>query len=62
MLSESLADGGFEPLTIGSMRNNLTTNSCSCMLSESLAEVALEPLTIGSMRNNVTNESYSCFS
>ena len=58
MLSESLAEVALKPLTIGSMRNNLTNESYSCMLSESLADGGFKPLTIGSMRNNLTNESY----
>ena len=57
-LSESLAEGGFEPLTIGSMRKNLTTERYPYSLSESLAEGGFEPLTIGSMCKNLTTDSY----
>ena len=54
MLRESLAESGFEPLTIESMCKNLTTENYSYMLRESLAEVGLKPLTIGSMGKNLT--------
>ena len=57
-LSESLAEVGLEPLTIGSMRNNLTNKSYSCMLSESLADGGFEPMTIGLMCEKLTTKSY----
>ena len=50
----NLDERGFEPLTAGSMRKNITTESYPDTGSESLAESGFEPLTIESMHKNLT--------
>ena len=54
--SESLVEGGFEPLTTGSMGKKLTFEFHPDTLRESLAEGGFEPLNILSRGRNFTTE------